>query len=42
MPISGPTSDPRAATVALAAQVPTGTITFVMTDIEGSTRLLLQ
>jgi class 3 adenylate cyclase len=40
MPISGPTSDPRAATVGSAAQLPTGTVTFVMTDIEGSTRLL--
>jgi class 3 adenylate cyclase len=40
MPISGPTSDPRAATVGSPAQLPTGTVTFVMTDIEGSTRLL--
>ena len=41
MPICGPTSDPRAAaTVGSAAQLPTGTVTFVMTDIEGSTRLL--
>jgi predicted ATPase/class 3 adenylate cyclase len=40
MPISGPSSDPRAATVGSAAQLPTGTVTFVMTDIEGSTRLL--
>ena len=40
MPISGPTSDPRAATVGSAAQLPTGTVTLVMTDIEGSTRLL--
>jgi predicted ATPase/class 3 adenylate cyclase len=38
MPISGPTSDPGAA--GSAGQLPTGTVTFVMTDIEGSTRLL--
>jgi len=40
MPISGPTSDPGAATAGSAVQLPTGTVTFVMTDIEGSTRLL--
>ena len=40
MPISGPTSDPGAANAGSAAQLPTGTVTFVMTDIEGSTRLL--
>ncbi len=38
MPISGPSSDAGAA--ASGAQLPTGTVTFVMTDIEGSTRLL--
>jgi class 3 adenylate cyclase len=40
MPISGPTSNPGTGTAGSAAQLPTGTVTFVMTDIEGSTRLL--
>ena len=40
MPISGPTSDPVPTTAGSTAQLPTGTVTFVMTDIEGSTRLL--
>jgi predicted ATPase/class 3 adenylate cyclase len=40
MPISGPISDPGAATAGPASQLPTGTVTFLMTDIEGSTRLL--
>jgi predicted ATPase/class 3 adenylate cyclase len=40
MPISRPTSDPVPTTAGSTAQLPTGTVTFVMTDIEGSTRLL--
>jgi predicted ATPase/class 3 adenylate cyclase len=40
MPISGPTSDPGVGTAGSASELPTGTVTFVMTDIEGSTRLL--
>ena len=40
MPISGPISDPGATTAGSAAELPTGTVTFLMTDIEGSTRLL--
>jgi class 3 adenylate cyclase len=34
-----PTSDPVDATASITA-LPTGTVTFVMTDIEGSTRLI--
>ena len=40
MPISGPISDPGAAAAGPVSQLPTGTVTFLMTDIEGSTRLL--
>ena len=40
MPISGPTSDPGVGIAVSSARLPTGTVTFVMTDIEGSTRLL--
>src|SRR5215213_9966983 len=40
MPISGPTSDPGVGSAVSFARLPTGTVTFVMTDIEGSTRLL--
>ena len=39
-PISGSSSDPVPTNAGPAAQLPTGTVTFVMTDIEGSTRLL--
>jgi predicted ATPase/class 3 adenylate cyclase len=40
MPICGPTSDPGVGIAVSSARLPTGTVTFVMTDIEGSTRLL--
>src|SRR5919202_796630 len=35
-----PMRDPVDATATAATSLPTGTVTFVMTDIEGSTRLL--
>ena len=35
MPIPRPTSDPGAANIGSAAHLPTGTVTFLMTDIEG-------